>query len=105
MGRKSRVLATAAAALFPNASASQAPSPNPNTNSQENDKGTEVITGTIVKSGDKYLLDHTTNKGMYELDDAKQASAFVGRKVRVVGTPDATMTMRVIHIESVQGVT
>jgi hypothetical protein len=72
-------------------------------NAQENSKSTQVFTGTIVESGEKYLLDDPTNKVTYELDDPKKASAFVGKKVRVVGSLDATM--KILHVESLQEVT
>jgi hypothetical protein len=105
MGRKSLVVTTTVL-LFLLASTPQVVTADPiaeAANAQENGKSTQVFTGTIVKSGEKYLLDDTTNKVTYELDDAKKASAFVGKQVRVVGALDATM--KLIHVESIQAVT
>ena len=105
MVRKSLVAALAALLLLL-AFAPQVVTANASTetvNAQENGKSTQVFTGTIVASGEKYLLDDPTNKITYELDDPKKASAFVGKKVRVVGSLDATM--KIIHVESVQEVT
>ena len=105
MARK-LILITTAAVLLSFASASPVANSSANTtgaNPQENAKSTQVFTGTIVESGGKYLLDDTANKVTYELDDAKKASVFVGKRVRVMGTLDATN--KLIHVESIEEAT
>jgi lipopolysaccharide export system protein LptA len=103
---RTSVLLAAVAALLSLASAPPVANSSPNTtaaNTQENPKSTQVFTGTIVESSGKYLLDDTANKVTYELDDAKKASVFVGKRVRVTGTLDATN--KLIHVESIEEAT
>jgi len=57
-----------------------------------------VFSGSIMKSGSKYVLHSTT--GDYDLDDQSQAESFAGKEVEVAGTLDkATNTIRVKSIE------
>src|SRR5256885_16919596 len=64
---------------------------------QDHEKAVQTFTGTIVKSGEKYTLEDSTTKTSYQLDDPQKASAFNGKKVKVVGTLDAEK--KLIHVE------
>ncbi len=56
------------------------------------------FTGSIVKSGGKYMLHSATAD--YQLDDQKQAKKFEGKDVKVIGQLDSsTNTIRVQNIE------
>lgn len=46
------------------------------------------------------LLDDTTNKVTYELDNPQKASIFLGKKVRIVGTLDDAK--KLIHVETIE---
>jgi len=62
----------------------------------------KTFSGTIVKSGDNFVLSDSANKISYMLDDAKKASQFEGKRVKVTGTMDvATNT---IHVDTIQEV-
>jgi hypothetical protein len=60
----------------------------------------QTFTGTILKDGDKFMLNDAANKLSYALDDGKKASAYEGKKVKVTGTVD--MANNVIHVETIQ---
>jgi uncharacterized protein YdeI (BOF family) len=66
---------------------------------QEDEKARQTFTGTIVKSADHYMLDDTTNKVTYELDNPQKASVFLGKKVKVIGTLNAEK--KLIHVEAI----
>jgi hemolysin activation/secretion protein len=56
----------------------------------------QTFSGTIVKSGDKYVLQD--DKGTtYDIDHQDVVKKFEGKKVRVVGTLDSTGKM--IHVQ------
>jgi len=50
--------------------------------------GAQTFTGTIVKSGDKYVLQDTASGKTYDIDHQDIVGQHVGRKVRVTGTLD-----------------
>ena len=50
--------------------------------------GAQTFTGTIVKSGDKYVLQDTESGKTYDIDHQDIVGQHVGRKVRVTGTLD-----------------
>src|SRR5215469_9751309 len=58
--------------------------------------GAQTFTGTIVKQGDKYVLQDTATGKTYDIDHQDIVGQHVGRKVRVTGTlgPDG----KTIHI-------
>src|SRR5438128_9860932 len=59
----------------------------------------ESYTGTVVKSGDKYVL--KTDTGTYQIDDQDKAKQFEGKQVKVSGTLDkATSTLNVTDIQA-----
>src|SRR5947199_9769802 len=59
----------------------------------------EAYTGTVVKSGDKYVL--KTDTGTYQIDDEDKAKQFEGKQVKVSGNLDkATSTLHVTDIQA-----
>ena len=60
----------------------------------------KMFSGTIIKNGDNFVLTDAANKLSYVLDDAKKASQYEGKKVKVTGTVDKTTNM--IHVETIQ---
>src|SRR5216117_1278405 len=59
----------------------------------------ESFTGTVVKSGDKYVL--KTGAGTYQIDDQDKAKQFEGKQVKVSGNLDkATSTLHVTDIQA-----
>ncbi len=57
----------------------------------------QTFTGTIVKSGDKYMLQDAASGKSYDIDHQDQVKEFEGKKVRVHGTLDANGKM--IHLQ------
>jgi hypothetical protein len=57
----------------------------------------QTFTGTIVKAGDKYVLQDTASGTTYDIDHQDQVKQFEGKKVRVRGTLDPTGKM--IHVQ------
>ncbi len=72
----------------------QAPASQSQTQSQS-DKNT--FTGTIVKSGDKYVLQEATTGTTYDIDHQDEVQKFEGKKVKVHGTVDASG--KTIHLQ------
>jgi Protein of unknown function (DUF5818) len=60
----------------------------------------KIFSGTIIKSGEKFVLSDAANKLSYMLDDPEKASQFEGKKVKVTGTVDAASN--IIHVETIQ---
>ena len=58
--------------------------------------GTQVFTGTVVRQGDKYVL-QADNGTTYDIDHQDQVKKFEGKKVRVHGTLDPSGKM--IHVQ------
>lgn len=50
--------------------------------------GAQTFTGTIVKQGDKYVLQDTATGKTYDIDHQDIVGQHVGRRVRVNGTLD-----------------
>jgi uncharacterized protein YdeI (BOF family) len=67
---------------------------------QQAPQKTKIFSGTILKSGEGYVLSDAANKLSYALDDAQQASHYEGKKVKVTGTVDAASNT--IHVETIQ---
>jgi hypothetical protein len=57
----------------------------------------QTFTGTIVKSGDKYMLQDAASGKSYDIDHQDQVKQYEGKKVRVHGTLDASGKM--IHVQ------
>lgn len=72
----------------------------PPASTQEAKQKTKIFSGTILKSGDNFVLSDSANKLSYMLDDAGKASQFEGKKVKVTGTVD--VASNTIHVETIQ---
>jgi hypothetical protein len=59
--------------------------------------GVQTFTGTIMKAGDKYVLQDAASGNTYDLDHQDELAKFEGKKVRVHGTVDASGKM--IHVQ------
>ena len=58
---------------------------------------TQTFSGTVVKSGDKYVLQDADSGKTYDIDHQDEVKQFEGKKVRVHGTLDASGKM--IHVQ------
>jgi hypothetical protein len=67
---------------------------------QDNKQNTKVFSGTILRSGDNFVLSDAANKLAYVLDDAQKASPYEGKRVKVTGTVD--VANNIIHVETIQ---
>jgi uncharacterized protein YdeI (BOF family) len=74
----------------------------PTSMQHQSEPRTKTFSGTIMKSGDNYMLNDTANKTSYMLDDAEKASQYEGKKVKVTGTVDTASNT--IHVETIQEV-
>jgi uncharacterized protein YdeI (BOF family) len=71
---------------------------NPDTQAQASQKaGVQTFTGTIVKSGNKYVFQDAASDNTYDIDHQDEVQKFEGKKVTVHGTLDANRKM--IHIK------
>ena len=61
-----------------------------------NSAGTQSFAGTVVKAGDKYVLQDESGT-TYDTDHQDEMAKFVGKRVKVHGTLDASGKM--IHIQ------
>ena len=59
----------------------------------------QTISGTVVKIGNKYVLETADNLA-YELDDQDRARQYENKHVKVMGTLDRTTG--IIHIKSIE---
>jgi cytoskeletal protein RodZ len=87
------------AAPAPSAPAQTAPTPSqPTPEAQaQSPAGTQTFTGTIMKAGDKYVLQDAASGTTYDIDHQDEVAKFEGKKVRVHGTVDASGKM--IHVQ------
>ena len=70
----------------------------PDSQAQTTDaSGVQTFTGTIVKQGDKYVLQDAASGSTYDIDHQDEVKKFEGKKVRVHGTLDASAKM--IHVQ------
>lgn len=65
--------------------------------SQTDASGGQNFTGTVVKQGDKYVLQDAASGTIYDIDRQDEVKKFEGKKVRVHGTLDSTGKM--IHVQ------
>jgi len=72
---------------------SQAPSAKPGSSSATD---VQTFSGTVVKSGDKYVLKDDSGK-VYDIDHQDQVEKFEGKRVRVHGTLDPTGTKIIVQ--------
>jgi len=71
---------------------------NPDTQAQPSQKaGVQTFTGTIVKSGTKYMFQDAASDNTYDIDHQDVVQKFEGKKVKVNGTLDANSKM--IHLK------
>lgn len=76
----------------------QTPSGQGGSQAQSSDpSGTQTFTGTIVKQGDKYVLQDAASGTTYDIDHQDEVKKFEGKKVRVHGTLDSSGKM--IHVQ------
>jgi len=61
---------------------------------------TRTFTGRISKSGQKFVLEDSSVRTFYQLDDQKKAGQYQGKNVRVTGTLDAENN--VIHVQTIE---
>jgi outer membrane biosynthesis protein TonB len=59
--------------------------------------GTQSFSGTVVKSGDKYVLKDEASGNTYDIDHQDEVQKFDGKRVKVHGTLDASGKM--IHLQ------
>jgi|ERR1700722_4570147 uncharacterized protein YdeI (BOF family) len=59
--------------------------------------GVQTFTGSIVKSGNKYMFQDAASGNTYDIDHQDEVQKFDGKKVTVHGTLDANSKM--IHIK------
>jgi uncharacterized protein YdeI (BOF family) len=69
----------------------------PDAQAQSQQPGVQVFTGTIVKSGDKYMFQDSASNTTYDIDHQNEVKQFEGKKVRVHGTLDSNGKM--IHVQ------
>lgn len=80
-------------------SASQTPDSRqtPGTAPQAAPVDSQTFTGTIMKTGDKYVLQDTASGTTYDIDHQDQVKQYDGKKVRVHGTLDPSG--KLIHLQ------
>jgi hypothetical protein len=84
----------------PQGSSSQMPQPRqtPDTTPQAAPTtDSQTFSGTIVKSGEKYMLQDEASGNTYDIDHQAQVKQYEGKKVRVRGTLDPSGKM--IHVQ------
>jgi uncharacterized protein YdeI (BOF family) len=81
----------------PSQTPDQSAQPAPDSKAQSPSTGVQVFTGTIVKSGDKYVFQDSNSGTTYDIDAQDQVKQFEGKKVRVHGTLDPSGKM--IHVQ------
>jgi Protein of unknown function (DUF5818) len=59
--------------------------------------GAQSFTGTIVKSGDKYVFQDADTGNTYDIDHQDEVQKFEGKRVKVHGTLDASS--KTIHVQ------
>ncbi len=59
--------------------------------------GTQAFSGTIVKQGDRYMLQDAASGQTYDLDHQTEVQKYVGKRVKVHGTLDPSGKM--IHLQ------
>jgi hypothetical protein len=67
---------------------------------QDTEQKTKTFSGTIIKDGDKFILNDRATRIDYILDDAEKAAKFEGKTVKVTGTVD--VASNTIHVDLIQ---
>jgi hypothetical protein len=73
---------------------SDEPAPPP---SAQSPTGVQAFSGTIVKQGDRYMLQEAASGQTYDLDHQTEVQKYVGKRVKVHGTLDPSGKM--IHLQ------
>ena len=60
----------------------------------------KTFTGTVLKSGEDFVLNDSAAKTRYILDNRDKARPYEGKRVKVTGTVDVTSNL--IHVEAIQ---
>jgi cytoskeletal protein RodZ len=81
----------------PSTSKPSSSAPSSEASSQPDATGATTFTGTVVKQGDKYMLQDAATGTTYDIDHQDEVKKFEGKKVRVHGTLDSTGKM--IHVQ------
>jgi uncharacterized protein YdeI (BOF family) len=89
-------------AASPNGNSLHASPARASVSQQQPQEQTQVraFTGTIAKSGDKFVLREDSGRSLYDLDDQTSAGKFAGKKVKVTGTLDAANNT--IHVQTIE---
>jgi hypothetical protein len=74
----------------------------PRAAAQQSQTQEKTFTGTVMKNGENFVLSDPGNKTSYTLDDARKASQYEGKKVKVTGTVD--VAKNIIHVETIEEV-
>ncbi|HEX8815207.1 MAG TPA: DUF5818 domain-containing protein [Terriglobales bacterium] len=77
---------------------SQSTSPDAHSQNPPQPADANVFTGTIVKSGDRFMLKESDTGKMYDIDRQDLAGKHEGKEVRVPGTLDADG--KTIHVNA-----
>jgi uncharacterized protein YdeI (BOF family) len=65
--------------------------------SQAQSSATQTFTGTIVKSGNKWVFQDAASGNTYDIDHQDEVQKFEGKKVKVHGVLDANA--KTIHVQ------
>jgi len=60
----------------------------------------KTFSGRIAKNGPKFVLEDSSMRTSYQLDDQQKAQKYQGKNVRVIGTLDAENNM--IHVQAIE---
>jgi Protein of unknown function (DUF5818) len=71
--------------------------PTPGQPTASDSTGSREFVGTVMKQGDKYVLQEASTGTTYDIDHQDEVSKFEGKKVRVHGTLDAAS--KTIHVQ------
>lgn len=60
----------------------------------------KTFTGRISKNGPKFVLEDSSIRTSYQLDDQQKAEKYRGKNVRIIGTLDVENNM--IHVQTIE---
>jgi hemolysin activation/secretion protein len=82
---------------LPDQSGKPAPDTQAQSPSSSQPSGVQTFSGTIVKSGNKYMFQDAATGNTYDIDHQDEVQKYEGKKVTVHGTLDAAAKM--IHVQ------
>lgn len=100
--KKALLYAAGALLFFATVPWSAPATPAPAESRPQTEQKAKMFSGTVVKSGDHFILSDSANKLSFVLDDTQKVSQFEGKKVKVTGTVD--VGNNTIHVESIEEV-